>query len=113
LSAGAGVSGLSYTLIVTKSYAAIEFTINRASKEDNKNIFRTLDNHKVEIEQRFGSPLQWELMSEAKMSRIKYQLDNVNFFVDNDIENIKSFLIQNLAPFYEAFNPVVNGLKKK
>jgi uncharacterized protein with ParB-like and HNH nuclease domain len=113
LSAGAGVSGLSYTLIVTKSYAAIEFTINRASKEDNKNIFRTLENHRVEIEQRFGSPLQWELMSEAKMSRIKFQLDNVNFFVDNDIENIKSFLIQNLAPFYEAFNPVVNGLKKR
>jgi len=47
------------------------------------------------------------------MSRIKYQLDNVNFYIDNDIETIKAFFIKNLAPFYEAFNPVVNGLKKR
>jgi hypothetical protein len=52
-------------------------------------------------------------MSESKMSRIKYQLDTVNFYVDNDLETIKTFFIKNLAPFYEAFNPVVNGLKKR
>jgi hypothetical protein len=33
--------------------------------------------------------------------------------VDNDIETIKTFFIKNLAPFYEAFNPVVSGLKKR
>jgi hypothetical protein len=113
LSAGAGISGLSYTFLVTKSYAAIEFTINRASKEDNKRIFYALENHKSEIETRFGAPLLWEVMNEAKMSRIKHQLDNVNFYVDEDIEKIKSFFIQYLSPFYDAFNPVVNGLKKR
>jgi uncharacterized protein with ParB-like and HNH nuclease domain len=113
LSAGAGISGLSYTFLVTKSYAAIEFTINRASKEDNKRIFNTLESHKSEIETRFGAPLLWEVMNEAKMSRIKHQLDNVNFYVDEDIEKIKSFFIQYLSPFYDAFNPVVNSLKKR
>ena len=52
-------------------------------------------------------------MDEAKMSRVKYQLDNVNFYVDDDIDTIKEFFIKNLSPFYEAFNPIVNGLKKK
>jgi hypothetical protein len=52
-------------------------------------------------------------MNDSKMSRIKYQLDNVNFYVDDDITTIKKFFIQNLAPFYEAFNPVVNSLKKR
>jgi uncharacterized protein with ParB-like and HNH nuclease domain len=113
LIAGAGISGLSYTFLITKTYAAIEFTINRASKEDNKRLFNSIEKHKSEIEERFGSPLLWELMSESKMSRIKYQLDNVNFYVDNDLETIKTFFIKNLAPFYEAFNPVVNGLKKR
>ncbi len=46
------------------------------------------------------------------MSRIKYQLDNVNIYVDDDIDTIKAFFIKNLSPFYEAFNPLVNGLKK-
>ena len=113
LIAGAGISGLSYTFLITKTYAAIEFTINRASKEDNKRIFNSIEKHKSEIEERFGSPLLWEVMSESKMSRIKYQLDNVNFYVDNDIETIKTFFIKNLAPFYDAFNPVVNSLKRK
>jgi uncharacterized protein with ParB-like and HNH nuclease domain len=113
LIAGAGISGLSYTFLITKSYTAIEFSINRASKEDNKRLFNSIEKNKSEIEDRFGSPLLWEIMSESKMSRIKYQLDNVNFYVDSDLETIKAFFIKNLAPFYEAFNPVVNGLKKR
>ncbi len=113
LSAGAGISGLSYTFLVTKSYAAIEFTINRASKEDNKRIFKVLESQKAEIESRFGSPLLWEIMNDAKMSRIKCQLDNVNFYVDDDIATIKTFFIQNLAPFYQAFNPAVQTLRVK
>ena len=97
LSAGAGISGLSYTLLVTKSYAAIEFTINRASKEDNKRLFNVLESHKNDIEGRFGQPLLWEIMSDAKMSRIKHQLDNVNFYVDGDLDDIKDFFITNLS----------------
>ena len=113
LIAGAGISGLAYTFLITKYYAAIEFSINRASKEENKQLFNLLEKHKSEIEERFGSPLLWEVMNDSKMSRIKCQLDNVNFYVDDDIATIKTFFIQNLAPFYEAFNPVVNGLKKR
>jgi len=113
LIAGAGISGLSYTFLITKSYSAIEFSINRASKEENKRLFNSIEIHKSEIEERLGSPLLWELMSDSKMSRIKYQLDNVNFYVDNDLETIKTFFIKNLAPFYEAFNPIVNVLKKR
>lgn len=111
LSAGAGISGLSYTLLVTKSYAAIEFTINQASKEDNKRLFNVLDSHKNDIEGQFGQPLLWEIMRDAKMSRIKHQLDNVNFYVDGDLETIKHFFITNLSGFYDAFNPVVITLK--
>jgi DNA replication protein DnaD len=111
LSAGAGISGLSYTLLVTKSYAAIEVTIHRASKEENKRLFNLLESHKNDIEGRFGQPLLWEIMSDAKMSRIKYKLDSVNFYVDGDIEIIKDFFITNLGGFYDAFNPVITMLK--
>jgi hypothetical protein len=111
LIAGAGISGLAYTLLITRTYIAIEFTINRASKEDNKRIYSSIESYKSEIETSFGSPLLWDVMNESKMSRIKFQLDNVNFFVDSDLETIKEFFIQNLAPFYDAFNPVVQILK--
>ena len=113
LSAGAGISGLSYNLIITKSYAAIELTLNSASKEENKRLFNAIEKHRAEIEKNFGKPILWETMLESKMSRIKHQLDHVNFYLDSDLETMKTFFVQNLSSFYEAFNPVINGLKKK
>ncbi len=38
---------------------------------------------------------------------------HVNFYVVNEIETIKQLFIQNLAPFYESFNPFINSLKKR
>jgi len=113
LSAGAGISGLSYNLIITKSYAAIELTLNSASKEENKRLFNTIEKHREVIEKNFGKPILWERMLESKMSRIKHQLDHVNFYVDSDLETMKTFFVQNLSSFYDAFNPVINGLKKR
>jgi hypothetical protein len=113
LSAGAGISGIAYTLITTKSYAAIELTINRASKEENKRLYNSIEKHRQEIEKTLGRALIWEVMPDSKMCRIKHQLDHVNFYVDNDIETMKTFFIENLGSFYEAFNPVINGLKRK
>lgn len=113
LSTGAGISGLAYTLVITKSYAAIEFTLLRAIKEENKSYFNRLESHKSEIETAFGKSLLWEKMAESKMCKIKYQLDNINFYNDNDLTSIKEFFIQNLGLFYDAFNPIVNSLKKR
>ena len=112
LSAGAGISGLYYTLVVTKTYAAIEFTLDRALKVDNKRFYKILENHKAEIEHNLGKSLVWEEMNESKMSRVRYQLDNINFYNDNDLVSIKEFFIQNLGLFYNAFNPIVSSLKK-
>ena len=112
MSAGAGISGLSYTFLITKSYAALEFTINRASKEENKRIFNSLEKNKTEIEQRFGAPLQWEYMDHAKMSRVKFQLDHVNFYNDEDLNKIMDFFLAHISNFYDGFNPVVQELKR-
>jgi uncharacterized protein with ParB-like and HNH nuclease domain len=113
LSTGAGISGLAYTMLVTKSYAAIEFTINRASKEDNKRIFQSLSNHKISIEKSIGQSLLWEELKDAKMSRVKLQLDDVSFYNDSDISKLKEFFVANLDNFYNAFNPLVATLKNR
>ena len=111
LSAGAGVSGLYYTMIVTKSYCALEFTINRVLKIENKKIYHQLESRKLEIENRFGSNLIWDEMKDSKMSRVKFQIDNVNFYEDSQITMIKEFFIENLNGFYEAFYPEIDLLR--
>ena len=66
LAAGAGISGLSYVFLTTKSCIGLEFTISRASKQENKRIYNVLFLSKNIIESRFGNELIWEELSEKK-----------------------------------------------
>ncbi len=113
LATGAGISGLSYVFVVTSYYVAIELKIGKAETLQNKNIFREIANKKDEIESRFGSQLIWEELKEAKMSRIKNQLDGVNFYENADKAKIIDFFCNNLDLFYSALDPAIKLLKKQ
>ena len=93
MSAGAGVSGISYNLLITRSYCGIELAISRASKEENKQYFKKLYKEKEAIEKSFGGTLIWEEMPDKKMSRIITKLEDVNLFDDTDWEQMNKFII--------------------
>lgn len=112
LCAGAGISGLSYTFLITKSYVGIEFTISRASKQENKRIFNALFQSKNIIESRFGNELIWEELSDKKMSRVKAQIEGVNLYEKSDWSKMSDYLINNLPLFELAFQPEVEKFKK-
>lgn len=107
LSAGAGISGLSFTLLITRSYVGIELTISRASKLENKKYFKLIQGHKEEIENSFGGSLIWEELPENKMSRIKVQLDGVNLFEEDNWTKMNEFLVANLPKFESCLAPVI------
>lgn len=111
LSSGAGFSGIYYTMLITGSYVAIELSIARASKQENKRIFNQLFQNKKGIESSFGSELNWEELKDKKMSKIIAQLNEVNLFEKEDWDKMSNFLINNLPPFELAFNPLINDLK--
>ena len=111
LSSGAGTGGVSYTFVVTKTYARIELTISTSSKETNKIYFNNLFRNKEQIEQTFGGELVWEELPENKMSRIKIEEQGVTLYDDNDWERMNSFLISNLPKFEKAFTPFIKKLR--
>jgi uncharacterized protein with ParB-like and HNH nuclease domain len=111
LSAGAGISGLSYTLVITSKYVRIELGIISSSKEQNKKYFKKLFNQKESIESSFGAKLAWEELPENKMSRIKYESNGVSLFDENDWDKMNDFLIVNLPKFEKAFKPVIEKLR--
>ena len=111
LSTGAGISGVSYTLLVTRAYVRLEFTISAANKELNKRYFHQIIQNKNQVEERFGAELTWEELPENKMSRIKYELDNVSLFEENDWETMNSFIVNNLPKFEQAFKPEIVKIK--
>lgn len=111
LSSGAGTGGVSYTFVVTKSYARIELTISTSSKETNKIYFKNLLSNKEQIEQTFGGELVWEELPENKMSRIKIEEQGVSLYNDVDWERMNSFLISNLPKFEKALQLYIKQLK--
>jgi hypothetical protein len=111
LSTGAGIGGLAYTLIITKSHIRIELGISTSSKDKNKAYFKKLIKSKEAIEQAFGNPLEWEELAENKMSRVKLELQDVNLFNDNHWERMNQFFIEYLPKFEHAFRPFIKNLK--
>ena len=112
LSTGAGISGISYTIVITRAYIRLEFTISTSSKELNKKYYHQLFKNKNEIESRFENPFIWEELPENKMCRIKYELENVNLFEKEYWEEMNQFVINNLPKFEKAFSSEIKNLKK-
>ncbi|SFZ94625.1 Uncharacterized conserved protein, contains ParB-like and HNH nuclease domains [Flaviramulus basaltis] len=111
ITAGAGLSGLGYAFVATSKYVRIELAITSSSKEKNKKYFKKLLNNEEDIENRFGNKLEWEELPENKMSRIKYELQNVNLYDKADWNKMNDFLIKYLPKFEKAFLPSIKSLK--
>ncbi|MCH7402245.1 DUF4268 domain-containing protein [Belliella kenyensis] len=111
LSAGAGKSGISFTMIITKSCVRIELGILSSSKETNKRDFKRLYQNKPEIEEAFGSPLEWQELPDNKMSRIKTEMQGINLFNEEDWVQMNQFFIENLPKFERAFKEQILRLK--
>jgi uncharacterized protein with ParB-like and HNH nuclease domain len=111
LSTGAGIGGLAFTLIITKSHIRIELGISTSSKDKNKAYFKTLFKSKEAIEQAFGNSVDWEELADNKMSRIKFELQEVNLFNISNWERMNQFFLNNLPKFEFAFRPFIKNLK--
>ncbi len=111
LSTGAGVSGISYTFAVSKSYVRIELTILNSSREINKLYFKKLHKNKETIEQNFGKELEWEELPDNKMSRIKIEEKGVNINNESDWQSMNDFIVSNLPKFEEALSPFIKNLR--
>ena len=81
------------------------------NKELNKRYFHQIIQNKNQVEERFGAELTWEELPENKMSRIKYELDNVSLFEENDWETMNNFIVNNLPKFEQAFKPEIDKIK--
>lgn len=72
LSAGSGLAGCHYALILLKTEVRVEFSFQRGRAEENKWLFDRLMERKDEIETQFGAPITWLRLDDKKASRVQF-----------------------------------------
>ncbi len=110
LSTGAGKTGVAYTMVISRKYARIELTLASSNKDTNKIHLRKLEKNRTEIESIFGNQLEWELLPDSKMSRIKFEDTSLNLFNEDDWSQFDEFFIEHLPKFKKAFDGFINQL---
>jgi hypothetical protein len=74
LSAGSGLSGMTFNLIFSKSEVRVEYYMARPQAEANQFVFERLQTQKDTIESAFGAALTWMPLPNRKSCRIHYAM---------------------------------------
>jgi len=111
ISAGSGVSGVSYDFVITKKYVSVELAISKSGKEDNKKIYDILYAQKDKIEKETMQNITWQRLDEKIMSRISVRLENINIFNNDDWDKIKEFLINSMFTFSSVIKSYLQNIK--
>ncbi len=113
ISAGSGISGVTFNFVISNYYARTEVYISRNSKEQNKFIFDELLSKKSEIEKTFGENLQWERLDNKKACRIKHEMNDVDYFNRDDWNKMIAFMIDSMQRLEKSFRDPLQKLKIK
>ncbi|WP_419246451.1 DUF4268 domain-containing protein [Serratia sp. NFX21] len=109
LSAGSGISGVSYNLIFSKKEIRVELWIAKFSAESNTFAFDWLYEHRQAIESAFGHPLFWQPLPGKKSCRISFAKPVASFDQSNWPE-MTDWLLKNMSAFEKAFDPFIGPL---
>jgi hypothetical protein len=113
IASGSGVSGVTFNFVISNYYARAEVYMSKGSKDINKFIFDELQTQKEEIEKKFGSSLQWERLDDKKACRIKYELNEVDYFNRDDWKKMIAFMIDGMQRLEKSFREPISKLKIK
>ncbi|MDM3337425.1 DUF4268 domain-containing protein [Citrobacter sp. Cb043] len=109
LSAGSGISAVSYNLIFSKKEIRVELWIAKASAESNTFAFNWLYERKEVIESTFGHALNWEPLPGKKSCRISFATPATSLDESNWPAMI-DWLLVNLTAFEKALDPFIAPL---
>lgn len=109
ISAGSGISAISYNLIFSKKETRVELWIAKASTESNAFAFNWLYEHKEVIENTFGHALKWEPLPDRKSCRISFATPTTSLDESNWPAMI-DWLLVNLTKLEKAFDPFIAPL---
>lgn len=112
---GAGRSGLSYNLVITKTYGSIELYLDRGRDFPtlNKERFDQLYRNKDKIEKIFGGKLNWERLDKRRASRISKRFEGSTLTDKEKWPEAQDKMIDGIIRLEKAFKPYIKDLKSE
>ena len=113
LMTGAGRSGLRFDYVVQQHTSEIELYIDRGKDADSENeeIFDRLEQSKVEIEEAFGEPLEWQRLESKRACRINKRFSLGGYRDDEEKwQEIQGAMIDGMIQLEKAFRPHIDRL---
>ena len=110
VSAGAGKSGLGFNYVVRMDDAQVELYIDRGEAEWNKMVFNAFLQHKVEMEELFGGPLDWQLLPDKRASRIRFVISGYGLIDQDHWDELQEQLITSMIRMEKPFRPFITKL---
>ena len=111
LSAGTGMGGIYYQVVIRKDDASIKLIIDK-NKELNKKIFDCLYEKKDEVEKAFGSEINWKRMDNQVSSRIEHDMDCCGLDDESTWDKGYEIIADTLIKWDKAFEPHYNEVRK-
>jgi hypothetical protein len=88
--------------------ARVEIYFDQGDAQSNKQLFDHLNAMHSEIEQKFGSPLEWERLDNRRGSRIAIYRTGTIDDSPSELEGIREWMIEKLLQFKKIFTPELN-----
>jgi len=111
ISAGAGKSGITYNYVVRMHDAQVEVYIDGGEDSYNESVFDQLFARKEQIEQCFGSPLEWQRLEGKRACRIRCIVADRGLRDTDQWEEIQDKMIEAMARLERAFREPIAELK--
>jgi hypothetical protein len=112
INAGAGRTGLYYSYVVRMEDAQVELYIDRGDREWNKRVFNGLLQHKLEIEDLFGNPLDWQLLPDKRASRIRFVIPQYGLKDQDHWDELQDKLISAMIRLEKALRPFIREIER-
>ncbi|HMN29841.1 MAG TPA: DUF4268 domain-containing protein, partial [Caldilineaceae bacterium] len=113
LSFGAKISGLSYDWTFAHgSKFCVELYIATGTAETNKRYFDQLFSQKPAIEERLGTPLNWDRLDKKGASKVRLERTNSIKDPPEQLEQAKQWGIDRMLDFVDVFQPRLQALSR-
>jgi hypothetical protein len=108
--ASAGKSGMAYNFVIRMQDAQVELYIDRGKTEENKRIFDALFSKKAEVEERFGTTLEWQRLDNRQSCRIRFLIEGLGLENREKWPKLQEQLIDAMIRFHKALQPLVQAV---